>query len=323
MQILPIIKGLTTYIPGHQHLRPRRGEGSAASPTYCYNVWLKHLTILWENGLKDIPSSVGEIGPGGSLGVGLAAMLSGANHYYALDVKKYSSPEKNLKMLDDLVDLFRSRTPCNPGGWPPMDDYLDGNLFPSHILTDDLLARTLSDERIDNVREALKQSGSNDGGIKIHHIAPWSDATAIESGSLDLILSHSVMEHVNDLGMSYEAMAAWIKPGGYMSHQIDLSGHNVTREWNGYRQYPDFVWKVIVGSRPYLINREPCSAHIDLLRKNGFTELCCIKKHDDTGIERPRLSGRWKHISDEDLRCRGLFIQVQRLSVPFFQDQNK
>lgn len=311
MEISPIVKGLTTYIPGNQYLRTKRGEGSTASAVYCYNVWLKHLTMLWENGLKEIPSSLGEIGPGGSLGVGLAAMLSGIDHYYALDVKKYSTPEINLKTLSDLVDLFKSRTKRKPGGWPDIDDYLDENLFPSHILTNELLSSTLSDERINNIREALKESENNDSGLTINHIAPWSDSAVVESDSIDIILSHSVMEHVNDIEMSYEAMATWIKQGGFMSHQIDLSGHNLTNKWNGYRQYSDFIWKLIVGNKPYLINREPCSKHLVLLEENGFTGLCCMKRYDEGGIERSTLSSRWKDISDDDLKCRGLFVQAK------------
>ncbi len=311
MEILPIAKGLATYVPGNQYFRTRMGEGSTASATYCYNVWLKHLTILWENGLREIPSSVGEIGPGGSLGVGLAAMLSGTDHYHALDVAKYSNPEKNLNTLNELVDLFRSRTPHRTGGWPDIDDLLDENHFPSHILTDELLSDVLSDERIEKIREAISFPGNSGSGVTINHITPWSDASVIENDSLELIISHSVMEHVNDLEMSYKAMAAWTRPGGMMSHQIDLSGHNLTNAWNGYRQYPDLLWKIIVGRKPYLINREPCSKHLTLLENNGFTELCCMKRYDEKGIERSLLSSRWKDISDDDLNCSGLFVQVK------------
>lgn len=312
MEIRPIVKGLVTFIPGSQYMRPKKGEGNTGSATYCYRVWLKHLTMLWENGLKEIPSSLGELGPGGSLGVGLAAMLSGIDQYYALDMKKYSNSEKNLKILDDLVDLFRSRSSSRSGGWPDINDYLDENQFPSHILTDELLSKTLSDERVNKIREALNPSGNNTSNLAIKHIAPWSDSAVIEKNSMDLIISHSVMEHVNDLDMAYKAMANWIKPGGFMSHQVDLSAHTVTTKWNGYRQYSNSTWKIIVGNRPYLINREPCSTHLNLLKRSGFVEQCCMKKYDDEGIERSLLSSRWKNISDDDFKCKGLFVQVKK-----------
>lgn len=313
MELKPIVKGLSTFVPGNQYLRTNKiGEGNTASAIYCYNVWIKHLTMLCENGVKEIPSSLGEIGPGGSLGVGLAAMLSGVDHYYALDVKKYSNTKKNLKMLSDLVDLFKSRASRNVDGWPNVNEYLDKRLFPSHILTNELLSNTLSDERINKIREALNKPENNKSSLTINHIAPWSNSAVIKKNSIDLIISHSVMEHVYDIEMSYKAMADWIKPGGFMSHQIDMSAHGVTSKWNGYRQYPDFIWKMIVGKKPYLINREPCSKHLSLIKTNGFSELCCMKKYDDEGIERSLLSSRWKNISDDDLRCRGLFIQVKR-----------
>jgi len=315
MEKMPIVKGLVSFIPGNQFLKKNeQGIGSTNSALYCYSVWIKHLTMLWENGLKEMPSRLGEIGPGGTLGVGLAAMLSGVDHYYALDVEKYSSPEENLKLLFELVELLKKRTPIKPGGWPDVTDYLDEDMFPGHILTDELLSGTLSDERIDKIREAIMQSGSNNSDLTVTHIAPWSDSSIIEKDTIDLIISHSVMEHVNDIEMSYKAMAAWLKPGGYMSHQIDLSAHSLTKKWNGHRQYPDFIWKVIVGKKPYLINREPCSVHLNLLRGNGFAELCQMKRYDNDSIEKSRLSSRWKNISEDDLVCRGVFVQVKSIA---------
>jgi hypothetical protein len=76
---------------------------------YCYEVWLKHLTLLWANGLRTIPDTVAELGPGDSLGTGLAALLSGANHYYALDIIRYADTPRNLMIFDQLVDLFQRR----------------------------------------------------------------------------------------------------------------------------------------------------------------------------------------------------------------------
>ena len=310
MEILPIVKGLATFIPGTRRFQILRGKGRTESAKYCYYVWIKHLTLLWHNGVREIPSSIGEVGPGGSLGVGLAAMLSGVNHYYALDVVKYSNPEENLKMLGELVDLFKSRTSRTPGGWPDIDEYLDVNHFPSHILTDKYLSNSLSDERIDSIRDAIKKSASDDKKLTIDHIAPWTDSTAIENDSIDLIISQSVMEHVNDLETAYDAMKVWIRPGGVMSHQIDLSSHNLTKLWNGHRQYPDFIWKIIVGRKSYLINREPCSRHLSLIEENGFKVLCCMKRYDDSGMGKSRLSSKWQDISDDDLDCRGLFVQA-------------
>jgi hypothetical protein len=63
-----------------------------------------------------MPESVAEFGPGDSLGVGLAALLSGSNRYSALDVHRDGSTERTLRIFDELVALFRgTRSKTQPG----------------------------------------------------------------------------------------------------------------------------------------------------------------------------------------------------------------
>ena len=98
-----IIKGILTFIPGFQRPLPKGKTGGSNSAYYCYGVWLKHLTLLWENGYRSLPVTVAALGPGDSIGTGLAALLSGANNYYALDVKKYSKTDTTLKIFDERI----------------------------------------------------------------------------------------------------------------------------------------------------------------------------------------------------------------------------
>ena len=51
--------------------------GKAPSASYSYDVSMKHLWSLWKNGVRKLPETVVELGPGQSLGVGLAALLFG------------------------------------------------------------------------------------------------------------------------------------------------------------------------------------------------------------------------------------------------------
>ena len=86
MRLTPVIRGAATYIPGLYKVVSKWRKASAHggetdNAAYCYEVWLKHLTLLWANGMRTIPDTVAELGPGDSLGTGLAALLSGANHY--------------------------------------------------------------------------------------------------------------------------------------------------------------------------------------------------------------------------------------------------
>jgi len=305
-----IAKGLLSYVPGIQKITNKQGTGGTNQASYCYGVWLKHLTLMWANGVRVIPKTLAEIGPGDSVGVGLAAILSGVEQYYALDVVKYSNVDSNLKIFDELVSLFNTRSPRPTKGWPDYDEYLDKNLFPSHILNDKLLEVTLSADRINSIREAIINGSAKKENVEIKYMAPWTDDAIIEKSSVDMLISHSVLEHVVDLEKTYKAVSNWLRPGAITSNQIDFTDHGLAKKWNGYRQYSEIVWKIIYGNRAYLINRQPVSMHIDLLNKYGFKYICVKMNIRHDGISRKELSPYWKNISENDLNCAGVFLQA-------------
>ena len=307
MRFAPVARGLLTYVPALNELLPSKSVGHTDSADYCYGVWMKHLTLLHANGLREMPQTVAELGPGESLGVGICALLSGASHYVGLDVVAYSNPQRNQRILDDLVPLFRDRAANPDKGWPSVSAYLDERSFPSHILTNELLEQTLRPERIEAIRRAVTHPSSS-AAITAEYRAPWSDPRVIREGSIDLIISHSTLEHVVDLPGTYQALYRWLKPGGWMSHQIDFKSHGMTKRWNGFRACSESVWKLALGRRPYMINREPGSAHMRLLQEAGFRIITHEKYLRKDGIRREELAPRWAHISEDDLNCSGLYV---------------
>lgn len=282
MNIRPVVKGLLTFIPGVRRIMPKGHTGGTSSATYCRDVWLKHFDALSAGGLRAMPLTLAELGPGDSIGVGLAALLSGVNRYYALDVVRFSDADSNLRIFEELAGLFRGREP------------------------------SVSEKRISLIRSALLSPGSEHDGITIRYMVPWLDGGVIEPETVDAILSHAVLEHVVDLERTYRALSLWLKPGGMMSHQIDFTAHGVTEKWNGYRAYPEILWKIAAGRRAYLINRQPCSVHMNLMERYGFTIVSMQKVDRSDGIERSQLSSRWKSISDDDLACSDLFVQARK-----------
>lgn len=309
----PILKGSLSFIPGVKQVFLKKNTGGTNSAKYCYDVWLKHLTMLWENGMRSIPATLAELGPGDSLGIGLAAVLSGVDTYFALDVVKFSNTDFNIRIFDELTALFRERAPGPAKGWPDCDRYLDENHFPSHILTEDVLGASLSEERVSRIRKAIMEPESSHGGITVKYIVPWLSESVIDRESADVIISHAVLEHVVDLDETYRALHAWLKAGGTMSNQIDFSSHGLSGEWNGFRAYPEWVWKLIVGKRAFLLNRQPHSVHMALMEKNRFKILCDLKHYRrEGGIRRSQLSSRWRDISDDDLTISSVFIQARK-----------
>jgi len=255
---------------------------------------MRHLVMLYKNGLSTRPEIVAELGPGDSLGIGLCALLSGAEAYCALDVEKSAAPRKNRELLVELDALFRGKAGIpDAKEFPKVKPDLDSYAFPSHILTADRL---------------LTRRGDESG--RIHYFAPWYDNTVVKEASVDLIICQAVLEHVQDLEHTYKSLYRWLKPGGVVSFLIDFTSHGMTKEWNGHWRYPDYAWRIIRGRRAYLINREPHSAHLRLLRDNGFTVVCDNTTVMGSGIKRSELAPRFKDMSDDDLATAIAFIQA-------------
>ena len=73
--IRKILGGFKSYVPGGVSIH---GTGGTDSARYCYTIWLRHLSILYKNGFTKIPDTIAELGPGDSIGTGLAGLLSGS-----------------------------------------------------------------------------------------------------------------------------------------------------------------------------------------------------------------------------------------------------
>ena len=312
MRLGPVARGLLTYVPTINELLPSATTGGAThSARYCYGVWMKHLTLLHAHGLPAVPQVMAELGPGDSLGVGLCALLSGSDQYVGLDVVAHSSSTSNQIILGDLIRLFRERAPNPDHGWPQFGEYLDARQFPGHILTEEVLQRTLHADRIDAIRRAITLPSSQEP-ITVEYKAPWFDPRVIEKNSVDLIVSHSVLEHVEDLPGTYKALYQWLKPGGWMSHQIDFKSHQLSKRWNGYRTCSEGMWSLTVGRRPFLINRQPASVHLRLLQEAGFHVVTQQKFNRNDGISRQELAPLWADISEDDLNCSGLYVIARK-----------
>jgi len=302
-----LLKGLATFLPGVARYACR-SSGGTDSARYCYSVWMRHLMTLAENGLPVRYGRVAEIGPGDSFGIGLSAVLTGANEYNAFDAKTHAAAEKNLKILEELIRLFQNRERIpGPDEFPRVSPSLEQYDFCDDILTGDVLETALHPDRLADIRRALTTGESGD--IRIGYVAPWEESSLLERESIDLVFSQAVMEHVENVPDSYKTLYAWLSPGGIMSHQIDYKSHGLAKDWYGHWTISDLQWKLIRGNRPYLINRLPHSAHIALMEEAGF-QIVGVKKIESSPLSRNDLAGRFKDLTDEDLATSGALIQA-------------
>lgn len=257
--------------------------GHTHSASYCYGVWQRHLTMAHQHGLGAPPHTVVELGPGSSIGVGLAALLSGVSWYVGFDCVRHADPQRDVRLLDELVELYRTQ----------------GQEVPS--------------TRVETIRKELTVGGVC-GGSSIQYMAPWDGRSSgpVRRESVDLVCAHVVMEYVQDLDAMYALFAKWVRPGGIVSSQIDFSSHTLTRDWNGHWAVPPRTWRHLEGTRPYRLNRQPHSVHIQALKQHGFDIVCDVSTHDESRITRHELTPQFANLTDQDLVTRSAFIQAKK-----------
>ncbi|MGI8857326.1 MAG: methyltransferase domain-containing protein [Thermomicrobiales bacterium] len=313
VRLRPLLVGVATYLPGLRNLTTRR-TGGTISARYCYTVWLRHLVMARRHSPGAAFGTVAELGPGDSLGLGLAALLSGAERYIALDVVRYTDSARNIAVFDELVALFRNREPVpDDREFPLVRPLLPSYDFPHDILPDAALAAMLNSERLAMIRRALValDEPHRQTDQLISYVVPWDDASIAERASVDLILSQAVLEYPHDLAGTYAAMERWLKPGGMMSHDIDFKSHGLTREWSGHWACSDFIWSLMEGRRRDILNRAPHSVHLDCIRALGC-EIVCDQQTESPAAPRARLAPRFRYLTDEDVRTSSAFIQAYK-----------
>jgi len=205
MRLLPVAKGLATYIPFLYDAKRGR-TGGTLSPRYCYSVWLRHFVLARQAGLDSNMSVVAELGPGDSMGIGIAALLSGANHLHAFDVVEYADLATNQIILKELLALFRRREPIPdddefPGVFPKLDCYA----FPQNILSSGHLESALNSDRVSRIDAALAGKATD---ISISYHVPWLRSQNLpKEGRVDFVFSQAVLEHVADLSDLYTGLS--------------------------------------------------------------------------------------------------------------------
>src|SRR5262249_36333386 len=133
--------------------------------------------------------TMAELGPGDSLGIGLAALLSGTRRYIALDVLRYADRTINLRIFEELISLFRDRAPVPsetefPLVWPQLPSYD----FPANIITSTRLDVALQPKRLELIRLAIENPpASLRNSAPVCYVAPWKPGM-IENDTVDLIL---------------------------------------------------------------------------------------------------------------------------------------
>ncbi|WP_431137540.1 methyltransferase domain-containing protein [Psychroserpens mesophilus] len=283
-------------------------ERVGGNSLYCYRVWMKHLKY-WSRVNDKVPQVVVEFGPGKSLGVGLSALLSGSEKLFALEKNQYWNIENNVKVFDELVELFKAETKTETIS-SKFDETPNKTLdFPSDILTKLHLSDCLKEERINNIRKELFDPFNQENSYVISLI-PWEKTNVIQENTVDYIISHTVLQHIDNLPFAYTAMNRWLKPGGCISHKIDFKSMNRTKLWNEHWTLSKLEWDIVTG-QSFVINRAPLSSHLKLIEANNFKIIYDRRNSSKNEFKREDLADNFKHLDDDDLTTSGYYYFAQ------------
>lgn len=302
----PLIKGVLSFaVPSLRSSHHPSVLGSGDS-RYCYSAFLRHFSHVATATGGVVPKVIVELGPGNSIGTGLAGLIAGAERCIGLDLQNHMQPELNLRIFDELVELFRARTPVPREidiATPPVDWAFPKVLEPG-------LDAMLNVERIAAIRRDIEELS----GAHVDVVAPWSDRAVLEAASVDWLFSHSVMEHIDDVAAVYAGATAWLKPGGLMSHEIDYSSHRLTQHWNGHWTIDATLWRLIRGARPYLLNRCSHQDQLRAMREHGLELIRDVLTQRSDGLTADRFNGAYASMSEADARTHVGFVLCRNAS---------
>lgn len=281
--------------------------GGTCDARYCYSVWMRHLIHFYD--LKHtIPETIAEFGPGDTIGTGIIALLTGVKQYYALDFMYYVRMKQIGKVFDQLLEMISHRCDIpDDTEFPNCTPKLKSYSFPNHILTEEVLGQSLNKERIERIRECVRNVKHAKESEMIHYLVPWwkKDISGIQC---DMVFSQAVLEHIDHYQDAHKKISDMAKPGAVISHDIDFDCHGCADKWNGHWSYGPILWKLIYGRRPWFLNRAPLGKHIEEMQKSGIKIVKVVRTHGKNGILRQQLCYKYRNIKERDFVTKNAYV---------------
>lgn len=250
--------------------------GQMADPDYAIKIFFLHFDKHFTR-KKAKDAVLLEIGPGDSAAAAVCAAAIGAKKIHLLDVGPFAS--RDMGFYRRVARALRER-----GLEPPE--------MPEGMTFEEML-KTCRAEYLTGGMDSLR---------------------AIPKDWVDFAWSHSMMEHVRKREFSSTVAGHFhiMKPGGIISHSIDLQDH-LGGKLNNLR-FPDAVWESdFMANSGFYTNRLRASEIIDFLRQAGFDIIEKRKGYwPDIPTPRSKMVPPFNASSDDDLLARTLAVTVQK-----------
>jgi SAM-dependent methyltransferase len=250
-------------------------HGHMDQASYVINVFNSHISMSGLDG--DLQGkTLLELGPGDSIFTAIVAACYGCNTIL-IDAGSFAT--RNINSYKKFSENLEKR-----GLSPP----------------------NISDaETLDDILISCKARYLTDG---------LSSFKYIETGSVDLILSQAVLEHVrkNDFLETMKECARVLVDSGVASHRVDLKDHLGGRLNN--LRFNERLWEsdFFVKSGFYT-NRIRFSDMMKLFSVAGFSiDASDISRWEELPIKRHSLAQEFLHTTDDDLLVSGFTVRLSK-----------
>ncbi len=306
-----VLTGLLSHIPGIGTYTVRHANTAGRSPGYCYRVWHRHVLAYMNSGTTGFPKTVVELGPGGSVGVGLCAVLMGAKKYIGLDTVSRPVFPLPKGFLEELERLIVDRAPVGAPSWMEGDKGISARAIMDTASWQARIDPSRVRERRAGLEEWLSRDRTRHDKEPITYLAPWNKDSverALGNRRACLVMSHSVLEYVMDLQELHTILGSVTSRSGRLTHHVDLGSLQSLPRWNEYWRYSGLRWKIMRGRRPYFPTRLPISSHLEAIRQAGLRVDVAVSHSRPSGLQEKDLHAHWSHLGRTDIRSSALFV---------------
>lgn len=252
-------------------------HGFMDDAAYALKIFTIHKNAAFPDGLPAGFTAL-ELGPGDSLASALIARAHGAAKSYHCDVGAYAS--QDIETYRQLAADLRA------AGLDNVPDLTPIQSVPEML--------------------ALCNAEYLTGGL--------ADLQKIPDNSVDLIWSHSVVEHIRkrDFAPTMAALHRIVKPQGRVSHNVDLQDH-LQKSINNLRFSDGFWENDIVAESGFYTNRLRCQQSLNLMTGAGFQILQENRgTWDSIPLPRHKLHTDFKDLPEPELRTCTYSVLLKR-----------
>ncbi|TAL33460.1 MAG: class I SAM-dependent methyltransferase [Spirochaetes bacterium] len=138
------------------------------------------------------------------------------------------------------------------------------------------------------------------------------DMKDVPDGSVDIIVSAGVLEHVTDMDTAFREMNRILKPRGVMYHYISLADHYNFDKPFKFLKYSDRVWNTLLTKEGYsFTNRLRSDDYMDFAGRYGF-KLLDVERGTGLNLDSCKLHKKFAEKNREDLETINLYALFRK-----------